>query len=133
MDRMLFVNLPVRDLAASRRFYTGLGFPVNEMFSDEHVVCVVVSDAICVLLLDHERFASFAPLPVGDARTSTQVLHCLTASTRAEVDVLTADALAHGGSEVREAQSDGPMYARTVADPDGHVWELLHMDLVGAA
>lgn len=129
MARMIFVNLPVHDLAAARTFYAGLGFPVNEMFSDEEVACVVVSDTICVMLLDRARFAGFTPLPVADARTCTQVLNCLTAGSRAEVDALADQALASGGTEFRAAQHDGPMYVRTVADPDGHVWELLHMDL----
>lgn len=132
MHRMIFVNLPVSDLAAARAFYEGLGFPVNDMFSDEHVVSVVVSDTICVMLLDHDRFAAFTPLPVADARTSTQVLHCLSATSRAEVDDLVARALAAGGTEFRGVQEDGPMYGRSVADPDGHVWEILHMDLVDA-
>ncbi|MFC8191965.1 VOC family protein [Cellulomonas sp. NPDC057328] len=129
---MIFVNLPVTDLASARAFYEGLGFGVNDMFSDEHVVSVVVSDTICVMLLDQERFAAFTPLPVSDARSSTQVLHCLSASSRAEVDDLVARALAAGGSEFRGVQEDGPMYGRAVADPDGHVWEILHMDLVDA-
>ena len=128
MDRMIFVNLPVLDLPAARAFYTGLGLRVNEMFSDEHVACVVVSDTICVMLLDHARFADFAPRPVADAHATTQVLLCLTAADRAEVDALAAAALAHGGTEARPAQDDGPTYARTVTDPDGHVWELLHTD-----
>lgn len=133
MDRMIFVNLPVGDLAPARTFYTGLGLTVNEMFSDEHVVCVVVSDTICVMLLDHSRFADFTPLPIADARTTTQVLLCLTAADRAEVDALASAALAHGGRELRPVQDEGPMYARTVTDPDGHVWELLHMDLAASA
>ncbi|WP_136519634.1 MULTISPECIES: VOC family protein [Cellulomonas] len=129
---MIFVNLPVHDLPAARAFYEALGFPVNEMFSDEHVVSVVVSDTICVMLLDHERFAAFTPLPVADARTSTQVLNCLSAASRAEVDAFVERALAAGGTEFRAAQADGPMYGRSVADPDGHVWEILHMDLADA-
>lgn len=133
MDRILFLTLPVHDLAASRAFYAGLGLPVNEMFSDEQIVCVVVSDTICVMLMDRDRFADFTPLPVADARTGTQVLLCLTASSRAEVDALATAALARGGSEFRPRQDDGSMYARAVADPDGHVWELLHMDHVAGA
>ncbi|MBO3086800.1 VOC family protein [Cellulomonas dongxiuzhuiae] len=133
MDRILFVTLPVHDVATSRSFYTGLGLPVNEMFSDEQIVCVVVSDTICVMLMDRDRFADFTPLPVADARTGTQVLLCLTTSSHAEVDALVTAALARGGSEFRPPQDDGSMYARAVADPDGHVWELLHVDHAAGA
>ena len=131
MDRMIFVNLPVHDLAASRAFYTGIGLDLNEMFSDEHAACVVVSDTICVMLLERDRFADFTDLPVADARASTQVLLCLTAGSRGEIDRVVEDAVAHGGREFRPTQDDGSMYARAVCDPDGHVWELLHMDLGG--
>ncbi|MFC0646304.1 VOC family protein [Cellulomonas phragmiteti] len=130
---MILVSLPVRDVAASRAFYDGLGFPVNEMLSDELSACVVVSGTICVMLLRRDRFATCTQLPVVDARTGTQVLLCLTASSRAEVDALTAHAIAGGGSEPRAPVQSGPTYARTVADPDGHVWEILHTHTVPAA
>ncbi|MEE6274520.1 VOC family protein [Georgenia wangjunii] len=129
MDRMIFINLPVHDLAASRRFYTGLGFGINDMFSDDHCACVVVSETIFVMLLDHERFADFVTVPIADARAGAQVINCLSAETRAEVDGFVTAALAHGGAEYRELQEEGPMYGRSVTDPDGHVWEILYMEM----
>lgn len=129
MNRMIFVNLPVHDLAASRRFYTGLGFGIDEMFSDDHCACVVVSETIFVMLLDHARFADFVSVPVADARASAQVINCLSAQTRAEVDGFVAAALASGGAEYREPQDVAPMYGRSVTDPDGHVWEILYMEM----
>ena len=128
MPKMIFVNLPVADLPRAKRFYEAVGARNEPRFTDETAACMVVSDTICVMLLDHARFADFAPRPVADAHATTQVLLCLTAADRAEVDALAAAALAHGGTEARPAQDDGPMYARTVTDPDGHVWELLHTD-----
>lgn len=130
MDRMLFVNLPVADLEASRRFYTGLGFGVNEMFSDDRCACVVVSDAIFVMLLDRDRFADFTDRPTADPTASTGVVNCLSADSRDEVDALVASAEAHGGRSGRTF-ADGPMYGRSFDDPDGHVWEVLHMELAG--
>lgn len=35
MDRMIFINLPTQDLAASDAFYSGLGFQKNADFSNE--------------------------------------------------------------------------------------------------
>ena len=72
MNRMIFVNLPVADVAASRAFYTSLGFSINEQFSDEQVACVVVSDTICVMLLEHARFRDFINGDIADAQTSTE-------------------------------------------------------------
>jgi uncharacterized protein len=129
MNRMIFVNLPVSDLQAARAFYTGLGFSVNEMFSDENAAAIVVSDTIVVMLLTRQRFADFVTGPVGDPRSGTTVINCLSAESPAEVDDLVARALASGGGEWLPKMVDGPMYGHSFTDPDGHVWEVLHMDL----
>lgn len=128
MDRMIFVNLPVRDVQVSRSFYTGLGFTVNEMFSDERCACIVVSDTIFVMIMDHGRFADFVSKEIVDAQHATGVINCLSASSREEVDALTSAAVAHGGSEGRFV-SEGPMYGRAFTDPDGHAWEVLFMEM----
>ena len=129
MNRMIFVNLPVSDLAASRAFYTGLGFSVNEMFSDDSAVSIVVSDTIVLMLLTRERFGDFVTGPVGDPRTATTSICCLSAGSPQEVDDLVSRALASGGGEWLPRMQEGPMYGHSFTDPDGHVWEVLHMDL----
>ncbi|MEE6281257.1 VOC family protein [Georgenia sunbinii] len=135
MDRMIFVNLPVGDLLATRTFYRALGFEINEMFSDEHCACVVISPTIYVMALDHSRFADFVTTPIADAHEVSQVINCLSAATRDEVDAFVAAAVANGGAEHRatgmvsegEAPDGAVMYGRAVTDPDGHVWEILYM------
>lgn len=128
MDRMIFVNLPVADVDASRRFYTDLGFTVNEQFSDHQVACVVISRQILVMLIERSRFAEFITTEIVDARTATQVLNCLSAESRQEVDDLVARAVANGGT-ARTPIEDGEMYGHSFADPDGHVWEVLHVEI----
>jgi uncharacterized protein len=129
MNRMIFVNLPVSDLAASRAFYTGLGFAVNEMFSDDSAVSIVVSDTIVLMLLTRERFGDFVTGLVGDPRAATTSICCLSADSPQEVDGLVSRALASGGGEWLPRMQEGPMYGHSFTDPDGHVWEVLHMDL----
>jgi hypothetical protein len=46
MPKMIFVNLPVRDLPASTPFYVALGGTVNPQFSNDQAACVMLSDAI---------------------------------------------------------------------------------------
>ena len=128
MRRMLFINLPVTDLSKATYFYTGLGFDLNADFSSAECSCIVVADTIFVMLLVRDRFADFAALPVGDARTSTTVINCLSAVSRDEVDDLVARALTSGGKPWLDKMSDGPMYGHSFADPDGHVWEVLFME-----
>ncbi|RBY79738.1 VOC family protein [Blastococcus sp. TF02A-26] len=126
--RMVFLNLPVSDLAASRAFYAGLGFSFDEQFSDEQTTSVVIDENIVVMLLTHERFADFVTGPIGDPASATTQLTALSAGSREEVDELLARALASGGKPWKPAQDHGFMYGVSFADPDGHVWEVVWMD-----
>jgi len=129
MNRMIFINLPVTDLATSRAFYTGLGFALNEQFSDDSCISIVVSDTIIVMALTRDRFADFVTGPVGDPSQSTSVINCLSASSRAEVDELVARAFANGGKPWLDVMDEGGMYGHSFADPDGHVWEVMYMEM----
>ena len=129
MPRMIFVNLPVADLARSSAFYAAIGATKNPQFSDDTGACMVFSDTIHVMLLTHAKFAQFASLPIADARATTQVLLALSVDSRADVDRMMEDALAAGGSEMGQTQDHGFMYGRDFADPDGHIWEPYWMDM----
>ena len=129
MPRMIFINLPVRDLRASTDFYTGLGFQLNPTFSDHSCSCLAISDTIFLMALHVDRFADFVAGPVGDPQHGTTVINCLSADSRAEVDLLVSRALSHGGQPWLDKMEDGPMYGHSFADPDGHAWEVLHMDI----
>lgn len=127
MAQSIFINLPVRDLVRSRTFYAGLGFSFNEQFSNDQAACVVVADNILVMLLVHPFFATFTNKPIADAHQTTEVLNCLTCESRGRVDELVRMATQHGGAAPRDAQDNGFMYGHGFEDPDGHIWELVHM------
>jgi predicted lactoylglutathione lyase len=128
MNRMIFINLPVRDLEVTRAFYTGIGCRLNAEYSDESAAALVVSDSIVVMALRRDRFADFVAGPVGDPAAATTVINCLSAESREEVDAMVQRALAHGGKPWLDKMQDGPMYGHSFTDPDGHVWEVLHME-----
>jgi uncharacterized protein len=129
MTKMIFVNLPVKNLAAATRFYQAIGCVKNEQFSDNKASNMVWSDTIVFHLLTRDYFATFAPRPVADAKGISEVLLCLSCDTREEVDALTRTAAASGGSaDIREPLDMGFMYNRTFEDPDGHVFELVWLD-----
>ncbi len=58
MSKMILVNLPARDLAASKAFYVALGGTVNPQFSGETSTSLMFTDAIGVMLLTHDHFAN---------------------------------------------------------------------------
>ncbi|MBB3770855.1 hypothetical protein FHS55_001450 [Angulomicrobium tetraedrale] len=132
--RMIFVNLPVADLSRSVAFYEAMGATRNPHFSDESAACMVLSEAIYVMLLTHPRFAQFTPRPVADARAASQVLLALSQESRAAVDALVSRAVAAGGTADPAPKEDfGFMYSRSIEDPDGHIWEPVWMDPEAAA
>lgn len=130
MPRMIFVNLPVRDLPRAVAFYEAVGATKNAQFSDDTAACMVISDTIYVMLLTHPKFADFSPRPIADAHAATGMLLALSQDSRAEVDATLARAAAGGGkADPRPAQDLGFMYSRSFEDPDGHVWEPFWMDM----
>ncbi|WP_213603608.1 VOC family protein [Pseudoxanthomonas japonensis] len=128
MTTQIFVNLPVRDLDRSKAFFTALGYANNPQFTDENAACIVISDTIYVMLLVEPFFQGFTRKTICDARTHTEAILCLSAESRAGVDALADKAIAAGGSETLEAKDYGFMYQRSFQDPDGHQWEVVHMD-----
>lgn len=128
MTRMIFVNLPVTDLDASMAFYRALGFENNPTFTDDTAACMVWSEAISVMLLTHEKWATFTRRPIPPS-TSSEVMLAISCDDRAAVDAMNDAAAAHGGvADVNPKQDLGFMYNRNLADPDGHVWEAMWMD-----
>ena len=126
-DRLVFVNLPVEDAAASRAFFTALGFAFDERFCDEQTTCLQLSDAAYVMLLERPRFADFTAKPLGDPSSTTSALLCVSAADREAVDALAETALAHGATPAKEPMDHGVMYGRSFCDLDGHHWEVMWM------
>lgn len=133
MTKMIFVNLPVKDLPGAIRFYEAIGATVEPKFTNDEAACMVVSDSIFVMLLTHPFFQSFTSKRIADARETCQVLLCISCDSREAVDEMTQQAIAAGGRETREPQDmGGMMYSRSFEDPDGHVWEPMWMDPAAA-
>jgi len=127
-SRMLFVNLPVKDLDRSVGFFTDLGFSFDPRFTDETATQMIVSDDAFVMLLLEERFKDFTKKELTDATKQTEVIMALSADSREGVDDLADKALAAGGSPANEPLEMGFMYGRSFNDPDGHLWEVVWMD-----
>jgi uncharacterized protein len=130
MAKMIFVNLPVTDLARATAFYEAIGAVKNPQFSDHTASCMVFSDTIHAMLMTHEKYNQFTSKKIADARTTSEVLLCLSAESRAEVDATVTKAKAAGGTVDHGPQQDhGFMYGRDFEDPDGHAWEVMWMDV----
>lgn len=133
MSKLVFVNLPVGDLGRATAFYEAVGATRNPQFSDHTASCMVFSETIHAMLLTHDKFRRFTPRPIADAKATTEVLVCLTADSRAAVDGVVERAAAAGGvADPAPRQDHGFMYGRSFEDPDGHIWEVVWMDVAAA-
>jgi uncharacterized protein len=128
MNRMIFVNLPVKDLPKSMAFFRALGYDFNPHYTDEAGASMVVSEDIYVMLLTYAKFREFTPKPICDAMKSTEVLVSLSCASREEVDELVRKATAAGGTTYSEPADYGMMYEHGFQDLDGHIWELVYME-----
>lgn len=125
----IYVNLPIKDVQKTRDFWTKLGFAINEQFSDDKAICVVMKeDYIYTMFLKEEFFQTFTNRPFAKGDT-TQVLLAIGVDSREEVDWMVKTALENGGSTYSEPMDHGWMYQSAFADIDGHQWEVMHADV----
>lgn len=128
MSKMIFVNLPVADLAKSKAFYEALGFTNEPRFSDDGGAAMVWSETIFVMILTHGKWKGFTDRPIPPT-TSSEVSLALSLDSREAVDAMVEAGAAHGGTaDINPVQDHGFMYGRDLTDPDGHVWGPFWMD-----
>ena len=129
MPRTITVSLPVTDLNASKAFYTALGFVNNPQFSDDGGAFMVCSETINVMLLTHAKWGTFTTRPIPPS-TSSEVALNISCDSREEVDAMNKSASEHGGTaDINPVEDHGTMYGRDFADPDGHIWGAMWLDM----
>lgn len=126
--KSIYINLPVKDLAVTKSFWTKLGFGFNDQFSDDKALCLILNDGMMYsMLITHEFFSTFTNRSIADGST-TEVLLAIEVESKEKVDEIVQAALANGGSRYRESADHTWMYYDSFADPDGHQWEVMYMD-----
>src|SRR5689334_21158788 len=125
--KQVLINLAVKDLQKSMDFYAALGF--NPQFSDETAKRMVWSDDISVMIMTHEKFATFATKPIADTKSTMAVYFSLLVSSLDEVNNFMTNGLNAGGTEPNEMSDYGFMQQRTIEDLDGHTWNVIYMDV----
>jgi uncharacterized protein len=128
MPKKIFVNLPIQNLERTVKFFTKLGFAFNPQFTSANTTCMIVSDDIFVMLLEHEHFKGFTPKTIADATQTTEVILALSMDSRAEVAEMVQKAVAAGASTYNQPQDHGFMLQHGFQDLDGHIWEVFYMD-----
>jgi predicted lactoylglutathione lyase len=129
MQSQVFINLAVTDVERSMAFYTALGFNNNPQFSDDTSKCMVWSDQIFVMIMNHEKFNTFITKPIADTKNSIAALFALSVDDLERVNNIVDKGVAAGGTEPVPFQDYGFMQKRNIEDFDGHTWEIFYMDI----
>jgi predicted lactoylglutathione lyase len=128
MNKQVFFNLAVKDLAKSKAFFSALGFGFKPEYGNEHAAfMVVVEDTIFSMLMTEDFFRSLIDKPLAQAKEANEVIICLSCESREEVDSLIAKAVAAGGRTPHPPEDHGFMYDQGFEDIDGHLWNLVWM------
>lgn len=126
MENKFFISIPSKDLKATTTFFARMGFSFDPQFSDDNSKCLIISDATFVMIITEELFKTFTgkdiPGPSG-------VILSFTRESRESVDEFMESCITAGGIDVSKPQTMDAMYVRSFEDPDGHLWEVFHMDV----
>jgi uncharacterized protein len=126
--RVSVVALRSADLVRSTAFYVALGWELSpastaamSLFKTAGSLLLVCTDELLAELGGQEVAAALAGEPTGEAVLSIHV------ATDGEVDAAVEEVAKAGGVVVKGAAPTplGGSYA-FFADPDGHVWEVIH-------
>ena len=129
MIKQIWLNLPVKNLEKSKKFFTALGFSVStQQESTDFSVCMVVGEKnFIVMLFEENVFSSLCQNEV--TLHGCEMLISIDAESRTEVDEMAKKAVAAGAYLfAKPAESQGFMYGCAFADLDGHRWNVLYMD-----
>ena len=122
--KKVFINLPVKNLDKSTKFYISLGFKLNPLFTDEQQKCVMWSDSIYIMLQSEE----FSKTNIINKKSGTASF-TLPLATNQKVDEIIENATKGGGEEIKPIIKETYMYLRSFKDLDGHVWGIMCLDM----
>jgi predicted lactoylglutathione lyase len=127
--KQIFINLPVKDVEASMKFYQQIGFTVNPLFTFNDQKCMVWSDQIYVMLQTLEMFKSGNKKNVADPKENTIATFTLPVESLDRLNEIIENGLQAGGTEPTQTIDEGFMQVRNIEDLDGHNWGIMFLDI----
>lgn len=130
MTKEIWLNLPVKDVEASKAFFTAIGFtPKPDQSAPGERACFQAGKSIIMLFPDATLKQFNGGLGVNDTSTTSQMMISFDAETKEEIDELAEKVKKAGGNVFAEpSEVQGWMYGFAFADLDGHRWNGLYMD-----
>ncbi|MBP1918728.1 VOC family protein [Youngiibacter multivorans] len=127
MIKGVYINIPTKDLQKSTRFFTDMGFKMDERFSDSNASMIVIDENYYIMILTEEFFRRFTKKTIADEST-VETLIALEVPDKDTVDRIVDRALELGAGSPPQSDPMDFMYTRSFYDTDGHHWEFFWMD-----
>lgn len=124
--KMLFPNIPVKDLKKTIDFFSRLDFSFDDRFASEDAACMIINDTASIMLLTEEFYLSFTTKQLADTSKTSEVILAISLESKDKVDEILSRAISMGATDGRTEDMDF-MYTRSFLDPDGHIWEFFWM------
>lgn len=125
--KMIWANLPVKDIERTRKFFLALGFKVNGEPTAEIVSFIIAENEFIINFFQEEQFKTATEIAVTDTKKSAEIIFSLSAESKEDVKEWAETVKKAGGTVFLEPQEiQGNMYNMGFADPDGHRWNVLY-------
>ena len=130
--RDMWINLPVKDMSRSREFFRAIGFTLNPHhdISDQSSCFLIGQKNFVMMLFASEVFESLSMSTNNDTFLTNEMMLSIDLESRWEVEEMFKTVEKAGGTIFSGLiETDGWMYGFGFSDPDGHRWNVLHMDV----
>jgi predicted lactoylglutathione lyase len=126
----VFISMTTDDVTAARKFYKKLGFDINEAFSNDQNIFIIIAENVQLILGRKEFFKQLGEKrKFTDTATSTEASVAISVHTREEVDEVHDKAIEAGGKSFGDPveEKEIGLYARSFFDLDGHKIDINYM------
>ncbi len=119
-----YLNLPIRNVAATDAFLAALGLEKNLKYSSDDTTNAKINDNTFLMLLEDKRFATFVDGNPEEMNHNLTI--ALEFDTPEEIDSFYQKALGAGATDMTKPnpEAEAFMYGKAFRDINGHVWEL---------
>ena len=130
MTKAYWINLPIKDLERSKKFFTQIGFTFNSAHETTTMLSLIVGKAeMPIMFFEEKTLEEFVQNKIADTSKGTEMIISFDAESKEEVDEMAKRIANAGGTVFSEPQEiQGWMYGCAFSDLDGHRWNMLYMD-----
>ena len=127
--RKIFINLPVENTEKAMQFYSKLGFNNYALFTDEHQKCMTWTEQIYIMLIAKEKFNIYSKRSENESIKSLDAYFTLPVESIGVLNEMVNAALKAGGTTPVPMVDEGFMQIQKIVDIDGHVWDIIYLDM----